>query len=76
MGEGNFMRSRKGTNPLRINRGCEGTLAPGATDPRRRVIPDLGQVSTWLYDVVDRRARETFETRSIVMPREGKSGGT
>ena len=76
MGEGNFMRSCKGINPFRIDRGCEGTLAPGATDPRRRVVPGLGQVSTWLYDVVDRRARETFETRSIVKPREGGSRGT
>lgn len=76
MGEGKFMRSRKGINPLRINRGCEGTLAPGATDPRRRVVPDLGQVSTWLYDVVDRRARETFETRSFLKPCEGESRRT
>jgi len=46
------------------------------TDPRRKVVPDFDQVSKWLYDLVDRRARETFETRSILKPREGESGDT
>jgi len=70
------MRSRAGKNPVRITRGRARALAPGATDPRKRVVPDLDQVSKWLYDLVDRRARETFEFRSILKPRKGESGDT
>ena len=69
------MKSRTQKNPLRRvqNRGGAYALPPGATLLTRRVVPDMDQISTWLYDAVDRRARETFETLSILRPREKES---
>jgi hypothetical protein len=46
-------------------RGCACNVASGSARLTNRVVPGLDHISTWLYDVVDRRARETFETLSI-----------
>jgi len=66
-------RTRKSPLPMVQNPLCAHALRPGATLLTRRVVPDMDQISTWLYDAVDRRARETFETLSILRPREKES---
>jgi hypothetical protein len=60
----NSMKSPTQKTPLRMIRGGH----PGSRIRRRagrsarKPVTGVDAVTTWLYEVVDRRARETFET--------------
>jgi len=58
------MKTRLQTIPLRLINGgeCLPRISYRAGSSPRRFVPGGGGIATWLYDVVDRRAREIFET--------------
>jgi hypothetical protein len=58
------MTTRTLTILLQPNTGGERRrrLSRRTGDSAWSIVPGRGGISTWLYDVVDRRARETFET--------------